>query len=334
MFQSARIKLTAWYLLIIISISTIFSLAFYNVATREVRRIIHTQQLRAEESYVSPFDELPLNAPRLQDLEDSEQRLKITLIIINGAIFFIAGGAGYFLAGRTLRPIKDMVDEQNRFITDASHELRTPLTAMRSEIEASLLEKNITVSEAQKLISSNLEEVITLQSLTDDLLQLAQLQKNQVKPLFKQLSLLQIVEDTLKRITPLARKKHISIHNTVDDSIIIGNEHDLGELFTILLDNAVKYSPKNSNISVKSQRQDHSIIITITDQGIGIRDEDLPHIFDRFYRADKSRTKSDVGGSGLGLAIAKNIVDEHHGSIQVKSKVSKGTTFTIHLPTR
>src|SRR5579871_1666254 len=130
MFESARIKLTAWYLLIIMLISIFFSLAFYNAATREIRRVIRVQEFRSANTLL-----LPIPAQRIKDVEESEERLRLILFLINGGIFFLAGGAGYFLAGRTLRPIKIMVDDQNRFITDASHELRTPLTSLRSEIE-------------------------------------------------------------------------------------------------------------------------------------------------------------------------------------------------------
>src|SRR5258708_37155136 len=328
MFHSARLKLTAWYLFIIMLISMFFSMAFYNGATREIYRFIHRIEHDQEESFVFR----PPPPVSIQELQDSEQRLLVTLVVINLSILFIAGGSGYFLAGRTLRPIKDMVDEQNRFITDSSHELRTPLTALRSEMEASLLENSLTVKGAKKLIKSNLEEVVNLQVLSDNLLQLAQYQKQNTKPEFKEVSLLQVIEDALKKVTAVAKGKNISNHNTIDDATLKGNAHDLCELFVILLDNAIKYSAEKTTVTLTSEKQDHSIVIEVTDEGIGIDPKDISHIFDRFYRANKSRSKSAAAGYGLGLSIAKNIVQEHKGTIAVESKVGKGTTFTLQLP--
>lgn len=332
MFQSARIKLTAWYLLIIMLISIVFSVAFYNVATLELQRIIRRaemEQFRGNNLFLPPYLR---NFPSVEELEQSKNNLKIMLIIINGVILVLAGGAGYILAGRTLQPIQNMVDEQNRFITDASHELRTPLTALRSEMEASLLENNLTDTKAKKLVESNLEEVNNLQLLSDNLLQLVQYQTNNKKNEFQKISLLQVVEDALKKVTSLAKAKKIIINNEIDDIILYGNSQSLIQLFIILFDNAIKYSPKESSIFLTSKKLDHAISIEVTDQGMGIDKKDIPHIFNRFYRADKSRTKSDIPGYGLGLAIAKKITEEHQGTIRVKTKVNKGTTFILHFP--
>jgi signal transduction histidine kinase len=333
MFQSARLKLTGWYLLIIMLVTGLFSIAFYDLSTMEINRISRRLQFRQEFDTGFFFEQIqPRPLPNLQVLEESKERLKLVLILINGGILVLAGGAGYFLAGRTLRPIQHMVDEQNRFITDASHELRTPLTALRSEMEATLLDKHIEATQTKKLIASNLEEVIHLQSLSDNLLQLVQYQNNTNHPMLKNVSLLQSMEDALKKITPLAKRKSITIKNTVDDRNILALPTNLTQLWIILLENAVKYSPKKSTVSISSSQLDYSVEICIEDNGIGIDPKDIPFIFDRFYRADKSRTKTDADGYGLGLSIAKNIVQALNGTIQVKSTKDKGTTFTVLLP--
>ena len=163
MFHSARLQLTAWYLLIIMLVSIIFSVAFFNLSTREIQRVMRRQQFRQQlqnDTLITP--NIGFSGPTVEDLKESEDRLKLILLLINTGIFVLAGGGGYFLAGRTLRPIQEMVDEQNRFITDASHELRTPLTVLRSELEANLLGNHMSIHEAKKLIKSNLEEVINL----------------------------------------------------------------------------------------------------------------------------------------------------------------------------
>lgn len=331
MFNTTRRQLTAWYLIIIMAISILFSIAFYHAATEEVDRVIRRQEFRLEH----PRD-LLLNPglrirslPSVHDLEDSKDRIKTILILINGGIVVLSGGLGYLLAGRTLRPIKQMLDEQHRFITDASHELRTPLTVLRSEMEATLLNEHMSIKEAKQLIASNLEEVMHLQSLCDNLLQLSQYKNN---PHYQEVSLVQSIEDALKKVTPLARKKHITINYDILDVALEGDTHMLCELFVILLDNAIKYSADQTNISLASDTVDHMVKISITDQGMGIDKKDLPYIFDRFFRASKSRSKTDTYGFGLGLSIAKQIVDSHHGTIKIHSKPGKGTTFSINLP--
>jgi two-component system sensor histidine kinase CiaH len=334
MLQSARFKLTAWYLLTIMLISIFFSMAFYHSATQEIQRVIRriqSQQDHKPDDF-HPSPPRSLRMPTLEDLRENEERIRLTLIFINGFIFFFAGGAGYFLAGRTLRPIKEMLDEQNRFITDSSHELRTPLTALRSEMEASLLDDKLTTHEAKRLIASNLEEVINLQSLSDNLLQLAQYQKRKAEQYKAEVSLLQAIEDSLKTVTPIAKKKKITIKVKIKDTMIYGDQSSLTQLFVILLENAIKYSKDKTEISILSKVVDHNLKVQIIDQGMGIEAKDLPHIFDRFYRADKSRTKTDISGYGLGLSIAQKIVELHKGAITVQSKIEKGTTFSVLLP--
>src|SRR5690348_8980046 len=158
MFQSARLKLTAWYLVIIMLVSVTFSVAFYRAATVEIQHVIERIRFLQQQSNQLQLPTPPNAIITLDQLEDVKIRLQYALIFVNGVIFVLAGGAGYFLAGRTLKPIQVMVDEQNQFISDASHELRTPIATLRAEMEASLLEKHLSDKEARKLIGSNLEE--------------------------------------------------------------------------------------------------------------------------------------------------------------------------------
>ncbi len=333
-FKSARVQLTAWYLLIIMIVSIFFSVAFYKSSTEEIQRVIHHIERRQQGS----LDKTPLLPPdfhsvvTVQDLEESEQHVLFVLIIINMVIFIFSGAGGYFLAGRTLDPIKTMVDEQNRFITDSSHELRTPLTALRSEMEASLLQEKISEEEFRKLIKSNLEEVQSLQLLSDNLIKLSQFESINGDGNKEEISLLAIINSAIKKVSSMSNKKHISIENKIKDCVVTGDKNRLIELFVIFLDNAIKYSPKNTVIKVQSDVQDHNVSILIIDQGVGIAKEDLQHIFDRFYRTDKSRSKTDASGYGLGLSIAKKIVEVHKGTISVESKQQKGTTFIVQLP--
>ena len=359
MFNKARLKLTFWYLLIIMLISISFSVFIYRFLTSEFNRVLRMEKLRQQGLWTPPktgmihiflenneiIQKRPIfiSPPNPEVLEEAKARLLYILISINLAILGLSGAAGYFLAGRTLRPIKNMIDEQNRFITDASHELRTPLTSLKSEIEVNLRDKKLTLAEAKKLLESNLEEVNNLQYLSDNLMKLgffvsqtklAQTHKaNGVK--FEKVSLLQVSEEAVKKVGKLAKKKNIHIINKTEGQSLQADRQSLIELFVILLDNAIKYSPPDTTVTISSATSRlhpkgvNSVLINVSDEGIGIDKKDLPFLFDRFYRSDKSRSEE---GFGLGLSIAKQIVDKHNGSIEVKSELNKGTTFTIKLP--
>jgi two-component system, OmpR family, sensor histidine kinase CiaH len=338
MFQSTRLKLTAWYLLIIMFVSIVFSVVIYGNVSHQIEGLIHMQNDRIKNFQAGPSRNNllppPPNAPPMisaEDLQKQEQQLILTLFLINLGIFAIAGGAGYFLAGRTLRPISLMMDEQSQFISDASHELRTPIATLRAEMEQSLLEKNISDQQARKLILSNLEELGTLQGLSNSLLKLAQIHTiNNGKGSTESISLLEVIKVACNKVTLLAKKKNINIVMKVPEVIVNGSKSSLTEVFVILFDNAIKYSPENSKITVTSQDLPHRIKILVSDQGMGISKEDLLRIFERFFRADKSR--SLVEGYGLGLSIAKKVIESHKGSIRVASKIGKGSIFEVILP--
>ncbi len=170
-----------------------------------------------------------------------------------------------------------------------------------------------------------------MQTLSEGLLELAQ-QKTKNVNTHETVSLFETLSLAQKKVAALLKRKHITISVKGKDCLFSGDKQQLTELFVIFFDNAIKYSPEKTTITITSEMSDHSVKIHIIDQGIGISQKDLPHIFDRFYRADKSRTKTDVNGYGLGLAIAKKIVTDHKGTISVKSTVGGGTIFTIHLP--
>lgn len=319
MFTQARLKLTAWYLLIIMLVSLSFSSLIYKSYSDEVTRFEQIQRERFERRFL-----LSAPPPQMQDLlEDTKHRVLITLILINGLILFSSGGLGFILAGRTLRPIKEMVDEQNRFISDASHELKTPLTSLKSVFEVYLRDKEGGLTEAKQIISESVTEVNKLQSLTEYLLKLSRFQKPNNS--FETVPLKEIVATAVKKITPLAKIKNIEIITKTENLYLAGDKNNLAELVTILLDNAVKYSPPGKPVTV-SLEKDKNIVLKVEDHGVGINENDLPHIFERFYRAQKSRSDD---GFGLGLAIAKEIVKMHGGLISVKSQEGYGTIFTV-----
>jgi len=340
MFQSARIKLTAWYLLILMAISLAFSIVIYHGLTNEVDRFSRIQRSRFERRLqlnpIFPQDpsirrfQLFLTDPDL--VEDIKRRIIVMLSIINGTIFLAAGGLAYILAGKTLRPIREIVDEQNRFISDASHELRTPLTSLKTSLEVSLRDKNLELKQAKSLISESIEEVNRLQRLSEGLLQLTQYQQPNPKLKLEKLSVRKIIEEAVRKIGPLAKNKSIKIRYKSREFEIRGNKFSLIDLMIILLDNSIKYGNKNSTVVIDTAKEENRISISVKDKGGGISEKDLPYIFNRFYRADSARSKSFQGGYGLGLSIAKKIVEIHGGTIEAKSKIKEGTTIIVKLP--
>lgn len=335
MFNSARLKLTAWYLLTIMLISVSFSLVFYRVQIAELERFARAQRLRIERGLygVMPGSGGPVIIVDPQLINETERRLAFFLIFVNGVILITAGGVGYFLAGRTLRPIQEMVEEQNRFIGDASHELRTPLTSLKSAMEVNLRDSGLSIKEARQLLADSLNEVNKLQTLSEGLLQLAQHHKPDVSK-SERVSLAVVVKEAIRKIEPLAGQRKIRLESKVTSGWVEGRQLELEQLLVILLDNAVKYSREGGKVTVSAKTTDGQVRVSVADRGVGINRNDLAHIFDRFYRADSARQKSGAGGYGLGLAIAKKIVDGHRGLIKVQSKPEKGSTFTVFLPVK
>ena len=334
MFNKARIALTGWYLLIIMLLSISFSVVIHKILTQEVVRYARIQKIRMERR---------LHIPIVDDdlVKEITQRIAIALIAINGTIFFIAGGLGYVLAGKTLKPIKEMVEEQNRFISDASHELRTPLTSLKTSMEVHLREKFATLESANSLIKESILEVNRLQTLSESLLQIAQYENNENPIKHEQINIKETILEAIKKTSPLMKSKRIDLINLpagkagqLIDAPVMGSSYALVDLFVILIDNAVKYSQSGSKVYIKMKTLNKSVMVRVIDEGIGIEKKDLPHIFERFYRASSARTKINAGGYGLGLSIAKKIIDEHKGSIAVKSIVGKGSEFIVTLPRR
>lgn len=348
MFKSARLKLTLWYLLIVMLISLFFSGLIYIGTIRELERGFRWGEIRLKareldvplpQPFSGRFEDLPPGlregTPHFllgEDLETAKRRLGLQLLMLNGSILIFSAGASWFLAGKTLGPIEQALEEQRRFVADASHELRTPLTALKTSIEVALRERKITTKEAKKILKENLEEVDGLQSMTDNLLSLAKYQRANKDFVFEKVSLNKIVEKAAKTVRPLARKKGVTLKMKIKDLTLIADEPSLEKMMTVFLDNAVKYTPKGGKVMISAQKNKKYVLIKIKDTGVGIPKEDLPHIFDRFYQVDKSRSKIDAPGYGLGLALAKRIIEIHKGKVEVKSKLNKGTTFTIRLP--
>ena len=218
---------------------------------------------------------------------------------------------------------------QRRFVGDASHELRGPLTTIRGNLE--LLEKfpDMPQAERDRALADARQEVERLSRLVSDLLSIARADAGQ-KMAANRVELDAILLEVYRQAASQPHAANLSL-DKIDEAVVTGDADRLKQLVLILLDNAQKYTPATSRISLSLTREAYWVTLTVTDSGIGIQPADLPHIFDRFYRAAAAR-KLDPAGSGLGLSIARWIVEQHGGELKVQSTPGQGSRFTVRLP--
>ena len=242
-----------------------------------------------------------------------------------------------FLARWALKPVEKAWEQQNQFIADASHELKTPLTVILANLRILLSHKDATIRDELQWVESTQAEGERMQGLVADLLLLARLDAEETdivksKPK-ERIDLSNLVEGELLQFESVAFERAIELESNVDEGIaVLGSIERLRRLVTTLLDNACKYADDNGKARVELHAQNGNACLVVHNTGSLIPAEDLRHVFDRFYRADKART-SGTGGFGLGLSIAKEVAEEHGGTITAKSSDEEGTTFTATLPT-
>jgi signal transduction histidine kinase len=324
-FKSATLKLTAWYLAILVAISLLFSVVIYSIASSEVGNRIGYFQSAPQFSF--DVNNRTFTNYRDTQVHEAEGNL-ITSLVITNVCIWIAGGIGsYYLARRTLEPIEEAHEAQSRFTSDASHEFRTPLASMKAEIEVALRDPNLTKQEMHELLNSNLEEVNKLSDLSHMLLQLSRLDHNSITQ-----EEVTLTDAVLRSVERLNKSGGRIVFNPGKSQRVLANTASVEELLAILLDNALKYSPECSKVTINSLHKKGMAGFEIINTGEGIAPEVLPHIFDRFYRADSSRTSGDKKGYGLGLALAKKIVELNKGELSVSSAPNQLTTFKVLLP--
>lgn len=326
MFQSATLKLTVWYASILIAISLLFSIIIYSIASNEVGNRIGNLQRNSPSTYYGSkiyYDDF-----RNVQIREAETNLIISLVVTNICIW-IAGSVGsYYLARRTLQPIQNAHEAQSRFTSDASHELRTPLASMKIELEVALRDTDLSKQEMRELLHSNLEEVNKLSTLSQTLLQLSRLDHDKIA--VEKVPIHELTKTAVERFNKVSSR--ITLDKTYNSLNARANKSNVEQLLAILLDNALKYSPEGSTIHVKLVKQKNMVGFEVTNGGSGIPATVLPHIFDRFYQADSSRTSGERKGFGLGLALAKKLVELHSGDLTVTSAPDQDTTFCVLLP--
>lgn len=229
--------------------------------------------------------------------------------------------------------LKKLGEMKNQFFADISHELKTPLAVIRGEAEVTLRGKEKPVSEYKQVLQYIILLVDQLNKLVSDLLFLARSESGTVRIEKQEVAFREVIEEALREGEILALKKGValSLKGLPEEEIVLqGDPQRLKQLFIIILDNAINYSKAGGGVEIAWGREEGRVKVTISDQGVGIPEESLPRLFDRFYRVEK--TKSMAKGTGLGLPIAKWIAEAHDGRISIASQVDVGTAVTIRLP--
>ena len=272
--------------------------------------------------------------------DQSYERNNLKALFINCLlVFFVATFLflilSLYLSRLALIPVENAWRMQNQFIADASHELKTPLTVILANLQILSHHRECTIREQQKWLDNTEEEAERMKQLVEELLFLARsdaeaLQACQTAKF--PLDFSDIVLNGVLLFESVAFENKVNLENEIEPGIFLeGWEIQLKQLTTILLDNACKYAGKNGSVSVTLKKSSHNAILTIQNTGEPIPEKEQDHVFERFYRTDKSRVRKE-GGYGLGLSIAKTIVDQHKGKISLTSSLEEGTVFTVSLP--
>lgn len=324
-FRSSLFKLTAVYVAIIVMILLLSSSFIYSAFSNQLQhryQNIHPvpSQIRA---IIPEFEEPP-------KVEDVRRDLIYSLILVNGALLVLAGIMSYWLAKWSLEPLKVAYQKQKRFLGDASHELRTPLTILKTDIENDLSNPTISKNEKQNR-TSNLEEIDRMSKLVSDLLIISRLDED--RPIYRKFEKIQLrtfLEGIIYRLQPLAKEHNVSLtlYKSENDLSIYSDTDLLSQAVINLIKNSIFYNKPGGKVEVKIHDFKGFTDIAITDTGVGVSKEDLDKIFDRFYRAEPSRSRK-TGGSGLGLSIVKSSVEYLGGKINIESQLGKGTTVTL-----
>ena len=262
---------------------------------------------------------------------ESLESLKNRLFSMSSIIIITSIVASYILSKKTLKPIIIAWERQTEFVQNAAHELRTPLTIIQAKQQLLLKEPESKIIDKSEDISLTINETRRLTKLVKELMVLAMADSNQLDIKRENKNIDELIKDVVIPYVEYAKmqNKELKVELNCNKEINI-DINKITQLMVILLDNAIKYTKEGEKIEVKTHCKDGKCTIEVLDTGIGINDEQKKHIFERFYRADKARTR-ETGGTGLGLAIAQTIVKAHGGTIKVYNNEPKGTKFVVKI---
>jgi signal transduction histidine kinase len=310
-FISARLKLTGIYVLILGFILIGFSTILYQSLQRNL--VDASEENFAGIEYHHHF------------VQDTLATLENEIILIDLIILITSAGVSYVLAGYTLRPIQQYLQAQKNFSENASHELRTPLAVMKNDIEVLLRNTYPTKEHIHKTLNSNIEEIDRMSKMAEDLLVLARSENK--APTKEKFNISEIAQKITEKMRPIAERKGVTITLLSNNTLYVqGNVLEFERVLMNLIQNAIEHTPKDGSITIETTQEKTQVVIKISDTGSGIKKNDLPHIFERFYKGE------GTSGNGLGLSIVKELVYQHGGSIDITSIEERGTTVTIKLP--
>ncbi len=228
--------------------------------------------------------------------------------------------------------LESLDKSRNQFVSNASHELKTPLSTMKILIETLVYQEPMDEGMCREFLGDINKEIDRLNSVINDLLTLVSMDSGEARVNMKNASLTDLLSETMRRLQPLARERGIEMSAAIAQGVTVNcDSMKLTQVFYNLMDNAIKYTPRGGSVKIELVRKDKKAVVKVSDTGIGIPKEDQLHIFDRFYRVDKARSR-ETGGTGLGLSIVKQVVLMHGGVISVASEEEKGSAFTVELP--
>ncbi|MGI8316818.1 two-component system histidine kinase PnpS [Halobacillus mangrovi] len=239
---------------------------------------------------------------------------------------------GTVLVFHDITELKQLEQMRKDFVANVSHELKTPITSIRGFSETLLDGAMKDEAMLEQFLHIILKESGRLQSLIQDLLELSKLEREDFYLNIEQVEIQRLLHDLLPIVKQHADKKEVNLRTEIDgETIIQGDSSRLKQVFMNLLTNAINYTGSEGEVTLNFKEKDDDIVISIADNGVGIPEEEISRIFERFYRVDKARSRNS-GGTGLGLAIVKHIVEAHHGKVDVESVVNEGTTFHVSIP--
>lgn len=246
------------------------------------------------------------------------------------AALLLVGLGGAVLARLATQPIESAFEQMRRFMGDAAHELKTPIAVLRARTDVAL-QRERSIGEYEEILGATSKEAERLGNLVENMLLLARIDAGQWPVQKARVYLDDLLMDATKSAEVLAEGKDVKVEvGQLDDASVNGDATLLRQLFMILLDNAVKFTPEGGTVTVAAHKNGRRAVVSISDTGVGIPASAVPHVFERFFRADPARSR---GGAGLGLSIARWIVDVHRGRIRVDSTEGRGTTISVELPT-
>ena len=327
--KQQRVKrLALSYLTVIMTLSVLFSGIIYAVTSSQLNRSL------PPDDHVKQTSEIEDQFNHRLERRDNKTREMVimSLVVLNGVMLVFGYWLSLLLARRTLMPIEQSIEQQAQFVSNASHELRTPLAVLLLSNEIAMRKRVLTDEKARQVLSRNVEEIKKLANLSNSLLDLAKSENALNDPELIDIS--EIIKEVIGQYSRVAKAKQVKIfHNIPDGQKVTLQVNAVRQILSILMDNAIKYAPqKVGEVKIWARLNKNSVEFIVKDNGPGISSNDQKHIFERFYRANAARTRTDASGYGLGLAIAKTLADRCDYTIRIKSKPSAGAEFILAIP--